>query len=163
MGKLSLADRATIANMSPEYGATMGFFPVDHVTLDYLKLTGRSDETVCFSTCKCKLFLVSIAMVVCGKHNHKIFVNAYISPPVGMCEFKLLYLRLFSRICSIFVPKSDSLNFKDTKSSLPKFHVLLPSILPFPFSVLISYIEHHFDFCEKNSACTPFYKLNLFI
>uniref|UniRef100_A0A0E0E1G7 Aconitate hydratase n=1 Tax=Oryza meridionalis TaxID=40149 RepID=A0A0E0E1G7_9ORYZ len=46
MGKLSLADRATIANMSPEYGATMGFFPVDHVTLDYLKLTGRSDETV---------------------------------------------------------------------------------------------------------------------
>jgi aconitate hydratase len=32
--------------MSPEYGATMGFFPVDHVTLQYLKLTGRSDETV---------------------------------------------------------------------------------------------------------------------
>lgn len=53
MGKLSLADRATIANMSPEYGATMGFFPVDHVTLQYLRLTGRSDETVssflCFS------------------------------------------------------------------------------------------------------------------
>lgn len=47
MGELSLADRATIANMSPEYGATMGFFPVDHVTLQYLKLTGRSDETVC--------------------------------------------------------------------------------------------------------------------
>lgn len=46
MGKLSLADRATIANMSPEYGATMGFFPVDHVTLDYLRLTGRSNETV---------------------------------------------------------------------------------------------------------------------
>jgi aconitate hydratase len=32
--------------MSPEYGATMGFFPVDYVTLQYLKLTGRSDETV---------------------------------------------------------------------------------------------------------------------
>lgn len=47
MSELSLADRATIANMSPEYGATMGFFPVDHVTLQYLKLTGRSDETVC--------------------------------------------------------------------------------------------------------------------
>ncbi|CAA7403526.1 unnamed protein product [Spirodela intermedia] len=46
MKELSLADRATIANMSPEYGATMGFFPVDHVTLQYLKLTGRSDETV---------------------------------------------------------------------------------------------------------------------
>lgn len=49
MSELSLADRATIANMSPEYGATMGFFPVDHVTLEYLKLTGRSDETVSFS------------------------------------------------------------------------------------------------------------------
>lgn len=46
MAELSLADRATIANMSPEYGATMGFFPVDHVTLQYLKLTGRSDEIV---------------------------------------------------------------------------------------------------------------------
>ncbi|CAO2194443.1 unnamed protein product [Urochloa humidicola] len=46
VGELSLPARATIANMSPEYGATMGFFPVDQVTLDYLKLTGRSDETV---------------------------------------------------------------------------------------------------------------------
>ncbi|MGD2162533.1 MAG: aconitate hydratase AcnA, partial [Anaerolineales bacterium] len=40
---MSLPDRATIANMSPEYGATMGFFPVDDVTLDYLKLTGREE------------------------------------------------------------------------------------------------------------------------
>ncbi|KAG6767102.1 hypothetical protein POTOM_028281 [Populus tomentosa] len=46
MSELSLADRATIANMSPEYGAMMGFFPVDHVTLQYLKLAGRSDGTV---------------------------------------------------------------------------------------------------------------------
>lgn len=38
---LSLPDRATIANMSPEYGATMGFFPVDDVTVGYLKMTGR--------------------------------------------------------------------------------------------------------------------------
>ncbi|XP_062196151.1 putative aconitate hydratase, cytoplasmic isoform X1 [Phragmites australis] len=46
VGELSLPTRATIANMSPEYGATMAFFPVDQVALDYLKLTGRSDETV---------------------------------------------------------------------------------------------------------------------
>src|SRR5713226_9297579 len=39
--ELMLADRATIANMAPEYGATCGFFPVDQVTLDYMKLTGR--------------------------------------------------------------------------------------------------------------------------
>ena len=43
---LSLADRATIANMAPEYGATCGFFPVDEETLDYLRLTGRSKEQV---------------------------------------------------------------------------------------------------------------------
>jgi aconitate hydratase len=41
-----LADRATIANMSPEYGATMGFFPVDKVTLQYLRLTGRDEKKV---------------------------------------------------------------------------------------------------------------------
>jgi len=43
---LNLADRATIANMAPEYGATMGFFPVDHQTLDYLKATGRSESQI---------------------------------------------------------------------------------------------------------------------
>jgi aconitate hydratase len=43
---LSLADRATIANMAPEYGATCGFFPVDEETLEYLLLTGRSKEHV---------------------------------------------------------------------------------------------------------------------
>jgi aconitate hydratase len=46
MASLSLADRATIANMAPEYGATMGFFPVDAETLNYLRLTGRSEEQV---------------------------------------------------------------------------------------------------------------------
>ncbi len=44
--KLSLPDRATVANMGPEYGATMGFFPTDAVTLEYLRLTGRPDEEV---------------------------------------------------------------------------------------------------------------------
>lgn len=43
---LSLADRATIANMAPEYGATCGLFPIDGATLDYLKLTGRSSDTI---------------------------------------------------------------------------------------------------------------------
>ena len=43
---MTLADRATIANMAPEYGATCGFFPIDDKTLDYMRLTGRPDETV---------------------------------------------------------------------------------------------------------------------
>jgi len=43
---LTLADRATIANMAPEYGATCGFFPVDNESLKYLKLSGRDEETI---------------------------------------------------------------------------------------------------------------------
>ncbi len=43
---LPLADRATIGNMAPEYGATCGFFPVDQITIDYLRLTGRDEERI---------------------------------------------------------------------------------------------------------------------
>ena len=46
LSNLSLADRATIANMAPEYGATAGLFPIDDETLRYLRLTGRDEETV---------------------------------------------------------------------------------------------------------------------
>ncbi len=46
LSSISLTDRATIANMAPEYGATMGFFPVDATTLEYLRRTGRKAETV---------------------------------------------------------------------------------------------------------------------
>ncbi|NMZ64977.1 aconitate hydratase AcnA [Pseudomonas oryzihabitans] len=46
LATLPLADRATIGNMAPEYGATCGFFPVDQITLDYLRLSGRPEETV---------------------------------------------------------------------------------------------------------------------
>src|SRR6185437_3903058 len=46
VGALSLADRATIANMAPEYGATIGVFPIDNASLDYLRMTNRSPEQV---------------------------------------------------------------------------------------------------------------------
>ncbi|WP_278377239.1 aconitate hydratase AcnA, partial [Sphingobium yanoikuyae] len=46
LATLSLADRATLANMAPEYGATCGFFGIDDKTLDYMRLTGRSDENI---------------------------------------------------------------------------------------------------------------------
>ncbi|MBY0343178.1 MAG: aconitate hydratase AcnA [Sphingomonadales bacterium] len=46
VSNLTLADRATIANMAPEYGATCGFFGIDDKTIDYLRLTGRSEETI---------------------------------------------------------------------------------------------------------------------
>jgi len=46
LDNLPLADRATIANMAPEYGATCGFFPVDERTIDYMRLTGREDDQI---------------------------------------------------------------------------------------------------------------------
>jgi aconitate hydratase A / 2-methylisocitrate dehydratase len=54
IGGLALADRATIGNMSPEYGATCGFFPVDELTLAYLRLTGRPEERIAFVEAYCK-------------------------------------------------------------------------------------------------------------
>lgn len=54
LSSLSLADRATIANMAPEYGATCGFFPVDAETLAYLRGTGRSDDLVALVEAYCR-------------------------------------------------------------------------------------------------------------
>src|SRR5205085_4761341 len=46
LASMSVADRATIANMAPEYGATIGYFPIDEQTLAYLRLTGRTDQQI---------------------------------------------------------------------------------------------------------------------
>ncbi|MBU6412398.1 MAG: aconitate hydratase AcnA [Planctomycetes bacterium] len=54
LASMSVPDRATIANMAPEYGATMGFFPIDQATLDYLRFTGRDDKTVALVEAYCK-------------------------------------------------------------------------------------------------------------
>src|SRR6059058_1077901 len=54
VSSLPLADRATLGNMSPEYGATCGFFPVDEITLDYLRLTGRPAERIALVEAYCK-------------------------------------------------------------------------------------------------------------
>ncbi len=54
LADLPLADRATIANMAPEYGATCGFFPIDEVTLGYMRLTGRTDERIALVEAYCK-------------------------------------------------------------------------------------------------------------
>ncbi len=54
VASLSLADRATLANMAPEYGATIGFFPVDTRTLDYLRLTGRPEEEIALVEAYCR-------------------------------------------------------------------------------------------------------------
>ncbi|NNM57938.1 aconitate hydratase AcnA [Acidocella sp.] len=54
LADLALADRATIANMAPEYGATCGFFPVDQITLDYLHLSGRDEHRIKLVEAYCK-------------------------------------------------------------------------------------------------------------
>ncbi|MCG8317610.1 MAG: aconitate hydratase AcnA, partial [Pseudomonadales bacterium] len=54
LDQLTLSDRATIANMAPEYGATCGFFPIDQQTLNYLKLSGRSQEQIELVEAYCK-------------------------------------------------------------------------------------------------------------
>src|SRR5256884_7934820 len=54
LSTLSVPDRATIANMAPEYGATMGFFPVDAETLAYLQFTARSAEQIALVEAYCK-------------------------------------------------------------------------------------------------------------
>ncbi|XP_052484617.1 aconitate hydratase-like isoform X2 [Gossypium raimondii] len=92
MGKLSLADRATIANMSPDYGATMGFFPVDHLTLQYLQLTGRSDET--------------IAMIESYLRTNKMFVD-YNEPQIEKVYSSYLELKLEDVELCISGPKRD--------------------------------------------------------
>jgi aconitate hydratase len=54
VSSLTVADRATLGNMSPEYGATCGYFPVDELTLDYLRLTGRPEERVALVEAYCR-------------------------------------------------------------------------------------------------------------
>ncbi|XP_073005671.1 putative aconitate hydratase, cytoplasmic [Typha latifolia] len=103
MAELALADRATIANMSPEYGATMGFFPVDHVTLQYLKLTGRSDETV--------------AMVEAYLRANKLFVD-YSEPEIERVYSSYLELDLADVEPCVSGPKRphDRVPLKDMKA-----------------------------------------------
>ncbi|OIV92670.1 hypothetical protein TanjilG_18021 [Lupinus angustifolius] len=103
MSELTLADRATIANMSPEYGATMGFFPVDHVTLQYLKLTGRSDETV--------------SMIESYLRANKLFVD-YSEPQVERVYSSYLELNLEDVVPCISGPKRphDRVPLKEMKA-----------------------------------------------
>src|SRR5258708_37417793 len=68
LSTLSVPDRATIANMAPEYGATMGFFPVDAETLAYLQFTPRSAE--------------QIALVEAYFKEHKPFRTVHTPPPL---------------------------------------------------------------------------------
>jgi aconitate hydratase len=68
---LTLADRATIANMAPEYGATCGFFPVDAVTLDYLKFSGRKNDRIALV----KKYMEAQGMYLTAKSPDPVFTD----------------------------------------------------------------------------------------
>jgi aconitate hydratase len=112
LGTLALADRATIGNMSPEYGATCAIFPVDDITLQYLRFTGRSEERV--------------ALVEAYMKEQGLFHTAKSPDPVFT---DTLSLDLSSIEPSIAGPRrpQDRIRLSDAKRS---FHETLPSMLP---------------------------------
>jgi aconitate hydratase len=107
---LSLADRATIANMAPEYGATVGFFPVDRETLNYMRTTGRPDETIELVEAYCK--------------EQGLFRTDATPDPIFS---DTLELDLSSVTPSVAGPKrpQDRVNLSDAKSS---FETALPTL-----------------------------------
>lgn len=104
---LTVADRATIANMAPEYGATMGLFPIDEQTLDYLRMTGRKEEKIS----QIKDYLVAQKLFGVPKKDELKFT-------------KVLELDLATVAPSVAGPKrpQDRLSLTDLKS---KFQELL--------------------------------------
>ncbi|CAL5391203.1 unnamed protein product [Camellia sinensis] len=106
VGKIPLANRTTIANMSPEYGATMGFFLVDHVTLQYLRLTGRSEDTV--------------AMIEAYLHANNMFVD-YNEPQQERVYSSYLHLDLVDVEPCISGPKSGFAMPKEVQNKVVKF------------------------------------------
>ncbi|HET9466492.1 MAG TPA: aconitate hydratase AcnA, partial [Gemmatimonadales bacterium] len=112
LSSLALADRATIGNMSPEYGATCAIFPVDQVTLQYLKFTGRSEERV--------------ALVEAYMKDQGLFHSAD-SPDPTFSD--TLSLDLSTVEPSIAGPRrpQDRIRLSDARRS---FHDALPNLLP---------------------------------
>ncbi|GAB2675577.1 aconitate hydratase AcnA [Aliiglaciecola aliphaticivorans] len=103
---LSVADRATIANMSPEYGATCGLFPIDEQTITYLRLTGRSEEQIEYIT----------------QYNKA--QNMWGSESLSKAQYHAkLHLDLASIVPSIAGPKrpQDRIALEDAASSFKKW------------------------------------------
>jgi aconitate hydratase len=110
LAELPLADRATIANMAPEYGATCGIFPVDGETLRYLRTTGRSEE--------------QIALVEAYMQEQGLYHDAN-TPPADYTD--TLELDLGTVVPSLAGPSrpQDRVNLTDVKAS---FHAALPKL-----------------------------------
>ena len=112
LSSLALADRATIGNMSPEYGATCAIFPVDEVTLRYLRFTGRSEERV--------------ALVEAYMKEQGLFHSAASLEPVFSDTVSLNLSTVEPSIAGPRRPQ-DRIRLSDAQRS---FHQALPSLLP---------------------------------
>jgi len=121
VGALSLADRATIANMAPEYGATIGFFPIDGKSLDYLRMTNRPSST--------------IALVEAYAREQGLFLDLNVPDPIYN---DTLELDLASVVPSLAGPKrpQDRINLPDVK------HNFLASLGAEPKSAELSVNSH---------------------
>ncbi|MGE0686783.1 MAG: aconitate hydratase AcnA [Dehalococcoidia bacterium] len=111
LASLPLPDRATIANMGPEYGATMGFFPIDAVTLEYMRFTGRDESLV--------------QLVEAYAKAQGVFLDANTPEPVFT---DTLELDLHDVVPSIAGPRRphDRIQLTDSKK---QWHLQLPSLL----------------------------------
>ncbi len=140
---LSLADRATIANMAPEYGATMGFFPVDDEAINYLRISGRSEE--------------QIQLIEAYLKEQGLFRTKNSPDPVFN---DTLELDLGSVVPSLAGPKrpQDRVALGDVKNnfaaSVPSFQVTKPGAAPVAVleKVRVKYAGQEFDL--ENGAVT---------
>jgi aconitate hydratase len=119
LNSLSLADRATIANMAPEYGATIGFFPVDRLTLDYLRLTNRPPDLV--------------TLVEAYSKEQGLFRTDDSPDPLYSDHIEL---DLSTVVPSLAGPKrpQDRINLHDVKSSFLKSLGAQPKEVPLPLN-----------------------------
>lgn len=124
---LAVADRATISNMAPEYGATIGFFPIDAVTLEYLRLTNRSEEQV--------------QLVEAYAKEQDLFLTASSSDPVYS---DTLSLDLSKVVPSLAGPKrpQDRIDLPDVKSNF------LSSLSGSPHSAELEVNSHKETICD---------------
>ena len=114
IASVPLANRATIGNMSPEFGSTCGIFPIDNVTLDYLRLTGRSDEQVALVEAYAKA----------NKLWHDVNDPQYVEPQYS----EYLELDLSTVVPSIAGPKRPQDRIELTKAK-PTFEQTLPGYI----------------------------------
>lgn len=141
---MSIADRATISNMCPEYGATVGFFPVDQQSLIYLKQTGRSEEHID----KIKKYLESVRML-----------RNYNDPSQDPIFSEVVTLDLSTVVSSVSGPKRPH-----DRVSVSDMQIDFRNCLVNKVCVLLNISFEHLLYCQTTlSLCSLLYIKNIFL